>query len=359
MIRATIILTAFFVLPYLAVSQTKKPEKDFGRLDSIARTVEFNGHLVTLAKDLTDPYPDHLSKARAIFVWITDNIKYDYKAYNKGRKPKPFKCKPGMNCEQLLVDWETKYLHKRINKGKAVCDGYSRLFKRMCDVAGVKAEIIDGYTKTEPYHVGLTGPLDHAWNAVWLDTAWFFLDPTWAAGYCTRIADTDVLDGFVRRQNDYYWLTSFRDLARNHYPREAKWVMEANYTKEKYAANPYIISGVIEDLQLLSPASGVISARRGDTIRFAFEYEGSFKTLQTNSNIYRNPPRYSWEQVSRRKKMLVHDTLAEKKQRYVQFTRQGSLYEFDFAVTDVSLYYIEILFDYQVVMRFKVEMLKD
>jgi hypothetical protein len=350
--RLAFLLVFFFPL----LSFPQKPYKDFSRLDSIARTVKFNGHITTLAKDLADPYPDHFSKARAIFVWITDNIEYDYKTYNKGAKPKTIKCKPGQNCEQLIVDWETKYLHKRIRKGKAICDGYSKLFKRMCDVAGVKAEIISGYTKTKFYHAGLTGPLDHAWNAVWLDTAWFFLDPTWAAGYCTTILDTDILDGFVRSQDEYYWMTPFHDLARNHYPKEAKWVMEPNYTKEKYAANPYIAEGVIQEIQILSPNTGIISARKGDSIHFSFFYRGHFDHLQTNSNIFRNPPLYRIEKVSKRYHKMVYDTLAEKKQRYVDYKREGDLYEFDFAVTDGSLYYIDILFDYQRVMRFKVVM---
>jgi transglutaminase/protease-like cytokinesis protein 3 len=43
--------------------------------------------------------------------------------------------------------WETKYIDKVLKKKKAVCQGYSMLFKKMCDIAGLKSEIVTGLCK--------------------------------------------------------------------------------------------------------------------------------------------------------------------------------------------------------------------
>jgi transglutaminase/protease-like cytokinesis protein 3 len=153
---------------------------------------------------LTQPFSEDIVKARAIFIWITDNIRYDYKFYNKGKEVQPPQCKSGMNCEQLLIDWENKYLRKIIKKRKAICDGYARLFKKMCGIAGIRSEIISGYTKTKPYQIGMTGTIDHGWNAIWLDSNYYLLDPTWAAGVCPEDEETGKLVGFQKKFNNYY-----------------------------------------------------------------------------------------------------------------------------------------------------------
>jgi transglutaminase/protease-like cytokinesis protein 3 len=108
---------------------------------------------------------------RAIFRWITENIAYDFKYYNKynykGKEPKSFNCSgDSMQCEIRKRVWETEYVNKVLDQKKAVCQGYSMLFKKMCDIAGIPSEVVPGYVRTEYYEVGTIGNLSHAWNAV-------------------------------------------------------------------------------------------------------------------------------------------------------------------------------------------------
>jgi hypothetical protein len=340
-------------IPLLA--QPLQAQEDFASVDSFARTIKYHKDIYRLTKELTNPYAEDLLKTRSIFIWITDNISYDYRLYNSERGIKQPICRTGRNCDEVYLNWEKKYLNKILQKKKGICDGYARLFKKMCDIAGIKSEIIIGYTKTKPYQIGITGPVNHAWNAVWIDSAYHLLDATWAAGYCVEDENTEKLTSFKKAYNDYYWLTPFADFSRNHFPKEGKWVLEPNYTKERFAANPYYSSAVLTKIQLKFPTSGIIQAKKGDTLRFQFDYADDFNVLQVNSNIYHNPSIWKEEKQSKRRKILTVDTLALKKQQYIPFKQTGSHYEFDYIVSDNSLYYLDILFDFRKVLRFKVK----
>lgn len=61
-----------------------------------------------------------------------------------------------------------------------------------------------------------------------------------------------------------------------------------------------------------------------------------------------------WQEMSRRRMARVPDTLAIKRQQYVKYKREGATYEFDYVVKDNTLDYLEVLFDYHWIMRFKV-----
>lgn len=352
------LLLFILLFPLIAFSQKSA---DLSAVDSFAATVKYKNNLNDLTKDLTDPYSEELLKARVIFKWITENIRYDYKYYNKhnykGKEPKTFKCKDDKQCEAKRIVWEIKHIDKVLRKKKAVCQGYAMLFKKMCDIAGLKSEMVVGYIRTEPYQIGTSGILDHAWNAIWIDSTYYLLDPTWAAGGCGENEDGKLLF-FQKSYNNYYWLTPAENFARNHYPQTSKWTLLPNYTKDSFATNPYYLPSEIQNIKLITPASGIITAKKGDTIRFKIDYDGYFKDLQINSNIFRNPDIWEFDEISKKKKVRRLDTLAVKRQQYIKYYKTGSAYEFQYVVTDNSLYFLDILFDRKRMLRFKVNINK-
>lgn len=355
MTKKHLLLLLIVLLPVALFSQ--QPTPAFAAVDSFVSTVAYRNSLVDLTHKLTNPYPDQLRKARAIFKWITENIEYDYKYYNKyfykGKEPKTFRCKNEQQCEAKRVVWEAAYIDKILRRKKAVCQGYAMLFKKMCDLAGLRSEYIVGYIRTEPYQVGTAGTLDHAWNAVWIDSAYHLLDATWASGGCTK-NDDDKLLRFQKNYNDYYWLTPAAAFAKNHYPKNSQWSLLPQYTKDSFATNPYYQPGEIQNLQLITPASGIIHAQKGDSIRFTIAYNGRFKDLQINTNIFRNPDIWVYDETRKRKKQRRLDTLALKRQQYISYHRTGNVYAFDYVITDNALYYIDILFDRKRMLRYKV-----
>lgn len=52
--------------------------------------------------------------------------------------------------------------------GKAVCEGYARAFKYLCDKVGIPCELVIGNTDIE-----------HMWNIVEIDGNWYHVDVTW------------------------------------------------------------------------------------------------------------------------------------------------------------------------------------
>lgn len=350
----TSILFEFF-FSFSSYSQQKFDNLDFKSIDSISRTIKYENDIYKLTNDLSISYQQDILKVRAIFIWITDNIKYDYKFINKGKEIKRPDCEGVVDCTSKTNEWENNYLKKILKKKKGICDGYARVFKKMCDIAGIKSEIVSGYTKTKPYQIGTSFSVNHSWNAVFIDSAYYFVDATWAAGKCVEDEETDKLTKYVKDFDNYYWLTPFDKLKRNHYPENGKWVYEQNYTKENFANNPYYSNEILSKINLISPTTGIISARKGDTIHFKFSYDDNVNLMQLNSNVYSNPSVYYFKKISRRYKILTEDTIALKKQKYLTVKKSGNIFEFEYVVTENSLYYLDILFDYKKVLRFKVK----
>lgn len=325
--------------------------ENYAVVDSLARIVTYKGSLEILSNELTENYISDFDKARAIFIWISDNIGYDYKFVNKNKKLKHPKCQKDEDCDLKRHEWETAYLEKIIRDKKAICDGYSRLFKRLCDYAGIQGSVVSGYTKETSNQIGSLGMLNHAWNVILVDGKYYFFDVTWASGGCGT-DEKGKLTKFQKGFNEYYWLTPIEKLSRNHYPEDEIWVKPSGITKMTYANTPYILGSEMENIDIITPDSGVIEACVGDTIIFSFRYKDwDIERLQVNTNIDFNP--YPWVEDDNGE--VVLDEKLMKKQKYTDFIADNEMYTFTFVADKKNLRYIAILIDYQEVMRFKIK----
>ena len=146
-----IILLFFLIsLQMTIAAQGRYSSMNFAAVDSFVLTVKYENDYIKLANDLTAPYMDDISKTRAIFKWITNNIAYDYRFINKGREIKKPECEDKIDCITIMREWENDYLKKVLKNKKAICDGYSKLFKKLCDLCYIQCEIIPGYARTKP-----------------------------------------------------------------------------------------------------------------------------------------------------------------------------------------------------------------
>jgi len=228
-----------------------------------------------LAYWLTAPCKTDREKVTAIFHWITDNIAYKVRdkwsrnILNKASDP----ADTAGNWKSLNEMVAANVIRKRV----AVCDGYARLFKTLCDYAGIPSEIITGYARTNINTVGNLFRANHTWNAVYFDSSWHLLDATWASGYVSYNGDE-----FIRHYDDSYFLAPPQQFIYDHYPEDLQWTLladapvlqEYNRTPFKYSA--FIKNGIVS----FKPAKGIIDAAVGDTVTIELETDNNQKRLR-------------------------------------------------------------------------------
>ena len=134
---------------------------------------------------------------KVLHDWIALNIAYDTNSYFSGN--------------YVPMDVESVF-----SRRTAVCSGYSRLFKRFCDIANVECVEITGYSKG--YGFQTTGKLgSHAWNGVKIQNQWFLIDTTWNTGYVNYEKE------FVFNYSVQYLFTDPRAFIYDHFPYSSKW----------------------------------------------------------------------------------------------------------------------------------------
>ena len=101
--------------------------------------------------------------------------------------------------------------------GYGVCQDYAELFQIMCLRAGIPCRFV----------TGMAGGDSHAWNQVYLDGTWYYVDTTWD----DPISRTPVL------RHDYY-LVDANTLVKTHYWEDSDYPMPAEYDPAWAALDP-------------------------------------------------------------------------------------------------------------------------
>jgi len=176
---ANIALTATFIFLACAVSlpaqtaadyRTNTPDPLIANLPISIRNLRSRGTDVFfqgIAGYITENSVNDFDKIKKAHDWIALNIRYDTAAYFSGRYP-------------------SQSASNVISTGLAVCAGYARVFKYLCDLLEIECEIITGYARgfgismfeeENPYIP------NHDWNKVRIYGIWYLIDTTWDAGY--------------------------------------------------------------------------------------------------------------------------------------------------------------------------------
>jgi transglutaminase/protease-like cytokinesis protein 3 len=229
-----------------------------------------------LALKLTTGLISDRQKVDAIFYWVTDNIEYDYEALNNSKPYPEFDIKPTFDTVEYHRLYNESVANIVLQRKKGICDGYSRLFKSLCNHAGIQCEVVNGKTK-DPLNNDLMG---HAWNAVKIENKWHLVDPTWASGH--------GIDTFNKERDLFYYLTPPEILFLNHYPNDQRWtLMDKSYNLEKFRQSP------IEDIRVIKnglkdfyPKSKTITIQKGQLITVWLEFDKSANSFPINVTEY-------------------------------------------------------------------------
>lgn len=195
----------------LAPPQQAPANSPYSALDAYARAAppEVEKDVASLAAYLTKDAKSDREKARALTVWIVDRLEYDQAARRAGVPPDP-------SPEYTL------------RTRRAVCLGYATLFQALATKAGMNAEVVLGYAKTDPEADEFKEDSYHAWNAVVVDGKWALLDPTWAD---------------QREFAESYFLAAPEQLIFTHFPDEPRCQrLTRPLTKDEFLDQPLVIA---------------------------------------------------------------------------------------------------------------------
>lgn len=251
-----LLLILFFLAPGAARAQ-------YARADAIALSVDAPAP-DSLAHLLTAALPNDRDKVRAIFRWITANIRYQL------RTPAPLERKARLAPDTAFDSRpaDERIAAQLLRRREGVCDGYARLFNALCGYAGIRSALVRGYVRNDSDPTDRLFAPNHSWNAVWFDSAWHLLDATWAAGY-VRNGSNEFTPAF----DEFYFLTPPRELARNHLPEDLNWTLLSDPPLlAEFRHGPFRTQNALKyRVQTVSPTQGILHAAVGDTLRFRVE----------------------------------------------------------------------------------------
>jgi transglutaminase/protease-like cytokinesis protein 3 len=287
-----------------------------------------------LAQNLTATCKNDEQKVKAIFYWITDNIAYrSYSLPNKqGIRTK--------YTSDAWIDTAARSLNEIVayevlKKKTAVCDGYARLFKTLCDYAGIRSEIITGYARTNSGRASTKFRSNHSWNAVCIDSTWHLLDATWASGYFTYNTNE-----FVKHYDNSYFLTPPKSFVLDHYPEDLQWTLldqpptlrEFYHTPFKYAAFlKYTIHSFVPD-------KGIIEAYVGDTVQIALDVLNKERDKKIASDSV-----FDTTQTSTSSAIVILPLSEE----------SGTTMKYRYIVSSPYIQWLQLVYNNDVVMRYK------
>ena len=188
--------------------------QDYKEIDAFARSVKFSRDYKEAAKKLAKPYQTEKEKTRAIYTWISTNIRYDEKQEKAAQKNPTYRI--GYSSETDLQQKRQEYVQGKIEhmlkKKKGVCQDYSWLFQAMLGEIGIECEFVSGYSRTSPSQMGrIPHSPRHAWNAAKIDGEWALFDLTWST-------DMSVYGG------NGFFMMSPKEFYKSHYPSNIEWL---------------------------------------------------------------------------------------------------------------------------------------
>jgi hypothetical protein len=326
----------FFSLLFSCHSFSQVRHTDFFDIDRRVITID-GDEPAALAKKLTAPYTSELQKVRSIFSWITSHISYNVPRNNTSRK----------KIQTIIEDDDTgalKPLNERVaimvlKRKSAVCDGYAKLFKTLCDYAGIRSEVVSGYANSGRSNSFRS---NHSWNAVFIDGAWYLLDVTWAAGYITYQSNE-----FIASRDEKYFLSSPQVFIQDHYPEDMQWTLLSQPpVLREFKRSPFINGGFIRQRILsFAPSRGTINAMPGDTILIEVQTNNEEKNLVVTEKFFLDTALIATPQGQGNPQS--------------SYSVNGDKVSVAFVVDSPFAEWLNVIFNGEVIMRYRLNMRKD
>ncbi|CAM1347580.1 transglutaminase domain-containing protein [Tenacibaculum halocynthiae] len=234
-----------------------------------------------LAKKVAKDFSSKEGQAKAVFYWVSNNIKYNLSAYqNQSQKRIGFSYKNEEDRLQKIQAIKDSIVAKTLKTNKGVCEGYAQTLAKVFSYLGFENEVIKGYVRNSIYDIGekLNVP-NHAWNVVKINNKWVLMDATWASGA--------VINGrWQPNFNEYFFNFPKKHYLKTHYPKDKKWLFGMKFSKKEFYDQPIYSSDFLKtNLELLGPLKGIIKTK--NTVLLKVKNLSSFQTVLCGLSSYR------------------------------------------------------------------------
>lgn len=208
-----------------------------------------------LAQKISTDFNSTEQQVKALFYWITHNIKYDLDShYNPKQKRFSFKYRDEQDKLAKLKAIKSKIANETLVSKKGVCEGYAQIFSRVCSLLNIENSVIKGYVKNSSHYINKPEQTsNHAWNAVKINNEWKYFDTTWASGV--------VINNVWKSSfNSYYYNFKKEKYFKTHYPEETIWQLKiGSLSKDGFYNQPIYKSAFLKtDISLISPTNGAL-----------------------------------------------------------------------------------------------------
>lgn len=151
-----------------------------------------------LARHLAEVSGNEVEKLRAVYAWVTLNIKYEDNY-------------PTDNFWATPAYIEEQSAEVVLRNRTAICQGYANLFCALAHELGLSCEVVTGIIKDPD---GSVPSLGHAWVVAKAEGQWRLCDPTWGVPSAGSRAYTVT---------EAYFMTAPEHFVFNHLPDDPAW----------------------------------------------------------------------------------------------------------------------------------------
>lgn len=164
---------------------TMARSQSFGYAETDRIALNIPAAQTNTTKDIAEYFEKHFNsddkKIRAIYTWVTTNIKYD---------------RDSVHLVILDEDNEQRVTYA-LKRRRGVCENFAAIFNDLCIKSGIPSFVVEGYTKQG----GSIDRSPHVWGTAFTEGQWFLYDPTWDAGFISNGYFTS------RIQTNYFKIT--------------------------------------------------------------------------------------------------------------------------------------------------------
>jgi len=195
---------------------------------------------------------DRIKKAHD---WVALNIRYDTQSFFSGR-------------------YSSQEANDVIKRGSAVCQGYSDVFKMICDALQIECIVVTGFARGYSRNLFSdedTSDSNHAWNIVIIDGKSFLIDSTWNAGYVNG-------RNFQARYETSYLFADPSFFIYNHFPiNRSHQLLNPPLSSQDFTNLPYLEPRFFQAINSWTKLPRITEVNQNDVIEMEFTVNSGYE----------------------------------------------------------------------------------